>query len=88
VLDGEVVVAQVDGDVGVDQPVLDELPDDPGHLVAVELDDRTLTLDLRHGTRLLRRARSLGAAYRPAARPQRAPSARPLLADHAIPVDE
>src|SRR3712207_6945576 len=27
---------------------LDELPDDPGHLVAVELDDRALDLDLAH----------------------------------------
>ena len=35
----EVVVLEVDVQVRVDQPVLDELPDDPGHLVAVELDD-------------------------------------------------
>jgi hypothetical protein len=32
----------------VDQLVLDELPDDPGHLVAVHLDDGILHLDLRH----------------------------------------
>ncbi len=44
----EVVVLEVDVEVGVDQPVLDELPDDPRHLVAVELDDRVLDLDLRH----------------------------------------
>ena len=36
VLDGQVVVLQVDIQVGQDQLVLDELPDDPGHLVAVE----------------------------------------------------
>ena len=43
-LDAEVVVLEVDVEVGVDQPVLDELPDDPCHLVAVELDDRVATL--------------------------------------------
>ena len=32
----------------MDQLVLDELPDDPGHLVAVELDDGILDFDLRH----------------------------------------
>ena len=46
VLDAEVVVLEVDVEVGVDQAVLDELPDDAGHLVAVELDDRSLDLDL------------------------------------------
>ena len=48
VLDAEVVIFQVDVEIGVDQLVLDELPDDPGHLVAVELDDRVGDLDLRH----------------------------------------
>ena len=33
----------------MDQLVLDELPDDAGHLVAVEIDDRIGDLDLRHG---------------------------------------
>ena len=50
VLDAEVVVLQVDVEVRQDQLVLDELPDDPGHLVAVELDDRVLHLDLGHGS--------------------------------------
>ena len=45
----EVVVLQVDVEVREDQLVLDELPDDPRHLVAVELDDRVDDLDLRHG---------------------------------------
>ena len=49
VLDAQVVVVEVDVEVGVDQPVLDERPDDAGHLVAVELDDGVLHLDLRHG---------------------------------------
>jgi hypothetical protein len=31
----------------VDETVLDELPDDASHLVAVEFDDRTFNLDLR-----------------------------------------
>jgi hypothetical protein len=39
VLDAQVVVFQVDVEVGQDQLVLDELPDDAGHLVAVEFDD-------------------------------------------------
>ena len=48
ILDAEVVVLQVDVEIGKDQLVLDELPDDAGHLVAVHLDDRILHLDLRH----------------------------------------
>ena len=47
VLDAEVVVLERDVEVGVDQAVLDELPDDARHLVAVELDDRAFDLDLR-----------------------------------------
>jgi hypothetical protein len=54
VLDPEVVVEQLDVEVGQDQLVLDHLPDDPGHLVAVELDDRVRHLDLRHRDALLR----------------------------------
>ena len=48
-LDAEVEVLQLDVEVRQDQLVLDERPDDPGHLVAVELDDRGLHLDLGHG---------------------------------------
>ncbi len=48
VLDAEVVVFQVDVEIGQDQLLLDERPDDAGHLVAVEFDDRVLDLDLRH----------------------------------------
>ena len=47
-LDAEVEVLQVDVEVRQDQLVLDELPDDPGHLVAVEFDDGISHLDLRH----------------------------------------
>ncbi|MCY1300304.1 hypothetical protein D9M70_498650 [compost metagenome] len=48
VFDAEVVIFQIDVEVGMDQLVLDELPDDAGHLVAVELDDRIGDLDLCH----------------------------------------
>ena len=48
-LDAQVVILQIDIEIGVDQLVLDELPDDPGHLVAVHLDDRARDLDLLHG---------------------------------------
>ena len=46
VLDAEVVVFELNVEVGVDQAVLDELPDDPRHLVAVEFDDLAFDLDL------------------------------------------
>ena len=42
----QVVVLEVDVQVGVDELVLDVLPDDAGHLVAVQLDDGVLDLDL------------------------------------------
>src|SRR5262249_53037813 len=47
-LHAEVVVAQLDVEIWMDQFVLDEPPDDPGHLVPVELDDGILDFDLRH----------------------------------------
>src|SRR5690606_24107439 len=53
VLDRQVVVLQRDVQVRQDQPLPDLLPDDPGHLVAVELDDRVGYLDLRHRGLLL-----------------------------------
>src|SRR5690606_26830206 len=49
VLDAEVVVLEVDVEVWVDERVFDPLPDDAGHLVAVEFDDRALNLDFRQG---------------------------------------
>ena len=55
VLDAEVVVVELDVEVRQDQPVLDELPDDARHLVAVELDDGVQDLDLRHVELLDRR---------------------------------
>ena len=48
VLDAQVVVFQVHIQVGEDELLLDEPPDDAGHLVSVELDDGGLYLDLCH----------------------------------------
>ncbi|OIQ64667.1 hypothetical protein GALL_537810 [mine drainage metagenome] len=47
-LDAEVVVFQVDVEIGQDQLLLDEIPDDAGHFVAVEFDDGVGYLDLGH----------------------------------------
>ena len=46
VLKTEVVVLEVNVEVGVDELVLDGLPDDASHLIAIELDDRVHHLDL------------------------------------------
>ena len=46
VLEAEIIVLEVDVEVGGDEAVLDVLPDDPGHLIAVKLDDGVLDLDL------------------------------------------
>ncbi|MOA56571.1 hypothetical protein D3C78_1805740 [compost metagenome] len=48
VFHAEVIILEVDVEVGMDQLVLDELPDDARHLVAVEFDDRIGDLDLCH----------------------------------------
>ena len=48
VLHAEVVVIDLDIEKRQDQLVLDHLPDDPGHLVAVEIDDGIGDLDLGH----------------------------------------
>ena len=47
-LNAEVVIEQLDVEIGMDQLLLDELPDDAGHLVAVHLDDRIRHFDFRH----------------------------------------
>ena len=49
IFDAEVVIEQLDIEIGVDQLLLDELPNDARHLVAVHLDDGILDLDLGHG---------------------------------------
>ena len=48
VLDPQVVVLKVDVQVRKDQLILDETPDDAGHLVPVQLDDRGIYLDFHH----------------------------------------
>src|SRR3984957_2994900 len=62
VLDAEVVIVELDVEIWQDQLLLDEVPDDAGHLVAVEFDDRVLNLDLVHGIlwRWMKRARYSG----------------------------
>ena len=45
----QVVVLQVDVQVGKDQLLLDEFPDDPGHFIAIKLDDGVFYLDPAHG---------------------------------------
>ena len=49
VLDAEIVIFEIDVEIGMDQLVLDQLPDDAGHLVAVEFDDGAFNLDFLHG---------------------------------------
>jgi hypothetical protein len=46
VLDPQIVVLQIDVEIRQDELVLDELPDDARHLVAIELYDRIENLDL------------------------------------------
>ena len=48
VLEAEVVVLGLKVNVGADELILDDLPDDAGHLVAVHLDERGLHRDLGH----------------------------------------
>src|SRR5262249_55575782 len=43
-----IVVLEVQIEVGMDQLILDELPDDPRHLIAVHLDDAAGDFDLLH----------------------------------------
>jgi hypothetical protein len=51
VLDRQVVVLELHLEVRQDQLLPDLLPDDPGHLVAVELHDRVVDLNFRHRRR-------------------------------------
>src|SRR5690606_5105297 len=62
--DPQVVVLEVHIEVRVDQLVLDELPDDAGHLVAVEFDDCALDLDLGHERRRSSRCSRRGSRVR------------------------
>ena len=57
-LNAQIVIFQVDVQIGQDQLLLDEVPDDPRHLVPVQLDDGIGNLDLRHELPLVRWIRS------------------------------
>src|SRR6202451_2427314 len=48
VLDREIVVLEVDVQIGMDKLVANQLPDDARHFVAIELDDWIRDLDLWH----------------------------------------
>jgi hypothetical protein len=45
----KIVIFQVNIEIGIDQLVLDHLPDDPGHFIAIHLYDWIFDLDLCHG---------------------------------------
>jgi len=57
----QVVVVDLEIQEGEDQLVLDQLPDDAGHLVPVEIHDRVGDFDLGHEGRTLRAEFSFGA---------------------------
>ena len=71
-LHAQIVVLQVHVEVRKDQPVLDERPDDAGHLIAIELHDGCLNANLGHGCSLLQRGKFVVAPDR--AKPARANS--------------
>jgi hypothetical protein len=48
-LNAEVVIEELDVEIGMDQLVLDQMPNDAGHLVAVHFDDGILHFDFCHG---------------------------------------
>ena len=45
----QVVIVEMDVEIGMDQLVADHVPDDPGHFVTIEFDDGICDLDLVHG---------------------------------------
>src|SRR5690554_537920 len=55
-LDREVIIFDRQIEIGMDEFVLDRLPDDPGHLIAVEIDDRVGDFDFAHRKYLLESA--------------------------------
>ena len=46
--DGQIIIVKIDIKVRQDEPVANPLPDDPGHLISVDLDDGIFHLDLGH----------------------------------------
>ncbi len=49
-LDAEIEILQVNIQIGKDQLILDPLPDDTGHFIAIQFNDGIGNLDLAHGT--------------------------------------
>ena len=62
--DAKVVIVEVHIEIRMNQPVFDELPDDPCHLIAVDLDDRAFDLDLLHAANLSNETVRSGARLR------------------------
>jgi hypothetical protein len=60
-LDREVIIFEVDVEIGEDQAFANPLPDDPRHLIAVNLDDGGFHLDLSHACSLESRRDLTGA---------------------------
>ncbi len=48
-LDAEIIIEQINIEIGQDQLLLDEIPDNAGHLIAIHLDDGVCDLDFAHG---------------------------------------
>src|SRR3984885_1433376 len=48
VFDREIVILEIDVQIGMDKLVANQLPDDARHFVAIELDNRIRDLDLGH----------------------------------------
>ncbi len=78
VFDTEVIIFQIDIQVRKDQLVLDKTPDNAGHLVPVQLDDRGLDLDFCH--HILIGGTQLGP---PSRRPNRSDNRTPCSAEQA-----
>ena len=49
ILDREIIIFQVDIEIGMDQLVTNVMPDNPGHFIAIEFDNGVCDFDLRHG---------------------------------------
>src|SRR6185437_1410660 len=85
VLDPKVEILQVHVEIGEDQLVLDETPDDARHLVPVQLDDGVLHLDLGHAILSYVRRNRCGRPERrdirtrPASRQAEPASMRPMV---------
>ena len=52
VFNREIVIFQVDVEIGVDEFFADIVPDDAGHLIAVEFNNRIFNLDFLHDENL------------------------------------